>query len=81
MGTSFVAVPFGVLLNNSRLNDLKDALGHSINETKETLRAESRAELAQLRMLMERNHSELLARLGDIDSRLTRIEPERRIVQ
>jgi hypothetical protein len=42
----------GILINNARLTDVKEAL---------------RAE-------MDKNHSEILHRVGDLDTRLTRIE-------
>lgn len=70
LGTSFLAVLVGVLLNNSRLNDVK-----------ELLTAKMAAGNADLRLVIERNHSELMLKLADIDGRLTKIENERRIVQ
>lgn len=70
LGTSFLAVLVGVPLNNSRLNDVK-----------ELLTARIAAGDADLRLLIERNHSELMLKLADVDGRLTRIENERRIVQ
>ena len=48
-----------ILINNARLTDVK-----------ETLRAEMRVVDAN----MEKNHSEMLHRVGDLDTRLTRIE-------
>jgi hypothetical protein len=70
LGTSFLAVLVGVLLNNSRLNDVK-----------ELLTAKLSAGNADLRLVIERNHSELMLKLADIEGRLTKIENERRIVQ
>ncbi len=49
---TMIVVLIGILLNNSRLNDIK-----------EVLRAE-----------MDKNHSEMLHRFGDLDTRLSRIE-------
>ena len=69
LGVSFIAVLTGVLLNNNRLNDVKQVLDTRIGDVKEVLRAEARA-----------NHSELLAKLGEIDSRLSRLEAERRVI-
>jgi hypothetical protein len=69
LGISFIAVLTGVLLNNNRLNDVK-----------EILRAEARADKNELVLLMEKNHSEILAKLGEIDSRLSRLETERRVI-
>ena len=56
---TMVVVLIGILVNNSRLN-----------EVKETLRAAIRAVGAN----MDKNHSEMLHRYGDLDSRLIRIE-------
>ena len=56
---TMVVVLIGILLNNSRLNDVK-----------ETLRAELKAVEANI----DKNHSEMLHRFGDLDGRLTRIE-------
>jgi hypothetical protein len=67
--TAFLAVLIGVLLNNSRLGDVKDAI---------TQRMEVR--IAELRMVIEKNHSETLMKFAGIEGRLTRIESERRIV-
>jgi hypothetical protein len=53
----------------------------SINETKDTLRAEMRAQTAELLRVIERNHSEVMLKLVDLYNRLTKIENERRIVQ
>jgi hypothetical protein len=40
-----------------------------------------RADFAELRALIERNHSETLAKFVELDTRLSRLEGERRIVQ
>ena len=56
---TMVVVLIGILINNSRLNDMQARL----NDVKEVLRAE-----------MDKNHSEMLHRFGDLDGRLTRIE-------
>jgi hypothetical protein len=76
----FLAVLVGVLLNNSRLNDVKELLAAKIAATDAsvaaqitTSRAETSKEIAELRVLIEKNHSEL-------DTRLSRMETERRIV-
>lgn len=63
---TMVVVLIGILINNSRLTDVHTRLG----DVKETLRAEIKAVEAN----MEKNHSEMLHRVGDLDSRLTRIE-------
>ncbi|MGA2592181.1 MAG: hypothetical protein ABSH32_19895 [Bryobacteraceae bacterium] len=73
-----IIVPLSMLIySNSRVSDVRASVG----EAKETLRAELRAEIAGLRQLIEKNHSELLVKFAEIDGRLTRIENERRIVQ
>ena len=56
---AFIAVLMGTLLNNARLNDVK-----------EVLRAE-----------IQRNQSELLLKLSEIEHRLERLETERRVIQ
>jgi len=70
LGTSFLAVLLGVLLDNSRLNDVW-----------ELLTAKMAAGNADLCLVIERNHSELMLKLAYIEGRLTKIENERRIVQ
>ncbi|HVO96670.1 MAG TPA: hypothetical protein VMT15_01320 [Bryobacteraceae bacterium] len=63
---TMVVVLIGILINNARLNDVHSRLG----DVKETLRAEMKAVEAN----MEKNHSEMLHRFGDLDTRLSRIE-------
>ncbi len=63
---TMVVVLVGILINNARLNDVHSRLG----DVKETLRAEMKAVEANL----DKNHSEMLHRFGDLDTRLTRIE-------
>jgi hypothetical protein len=77
ISTSFLAVFLGVFLNNNRLNDVKELLGAKI----EASRAGASTEVAGLRVLIEKNHSEMMVRPADIEGRLTRIENERRILQ
>jgi hypothetical protein len=69
LSTSFLAVLIGVFLNNTRLNDIKELLAAKITAS----RAETSKDIAELRVLLEKNHSEL-------DTRLSRMETERRIV-
>jgi hypothetical protein len=103
---SFLAVLVGVLLNNTRLGDLRASLTQmldaKIGESRaqfskdihvlEAKIAESRTQssieiaevrtlMADLRILIEKNHSEMLLKLSDMDGRLNRIESERRIIQ
>jgi hypothetical protein len=56
---TMIVILIGILINNARLTDVK-----------ETLRTEMRVVDAN----MEKNHSEMLHRVGDLDTRLTRIE-------
>jgi hypothetical protein len=66
-----IIVPLSLLIySNSRVTDVK-----------EVLRAEMHSQIAELRLLIERNHSEMMLKLAEIVGRLTRIENERRIVQ
>jgi hypothetical protein len=62
-------VLIGVLLNNSRLSDVKDAITQRID-----------ARIAELRMVIEKYHSETLTKFAEMEGRLPRIESERRIV-
>jgi len=96
LATSFLAVLAGVLLNNTRLNDVRDSLSGRLDDLKDVMaaRVETRAaakdlqelrvasskDLQELRVLIEKNHSEMLLKIVDIDNRLNRIESERRIV-
>jgi hypothetical protein len=77
LSTSFIAVFIGVFLNNNRLNDVKELLTAKIGES----RAQSSREAMELRVLIEKNHSEMLLKLTEVDNRLARLENERRIVQ
>jgi len=56
---TMIVILIGILINNARLIDVK-----------ETLRAEVRVVQANI----EKNHSEMLRRVGNLDTRLTRIE-------
>ena len=78
----FFGVTLGVLLNNSRLNDVNNR----ILDMKEILRAEiqaeradRRAENADLRILFEKHHSEIMAKLIEMDNRIVRLEAQRLI--
>jgi hypothetical protein len=66
-----IIVPLSLLIySNSRVTDVK-----------EVMRAEMRGQIAELRLLIERNHSKMMLKLAEMIGRLTRIENERRIVQ
>ena len=75
LGISFLAVLIGVLLNNNRLNDVKEV----VNAKVETRAAAK--DVYELRVLIEKNHSELLLKLSDIENRFSKFENERRVVQ
>ena len=84
ISTSFLAVLIGVLFNNNRLNDVKELLAAKIEAVSgkiEIGRAGTSQEIAAMRVLLEKNHSENLLRFADIENRLVRIENERRILQ
>jgi hypothetical protein len=77
-----VIIPLSLLIySNSRISDVRASIADSATATKETLRAEMHAQFAELRLLIERNHSEVMLKLADVENRLTRLENERRIVQ
>lgn len=71
----FFGVTLGVLLNNSRLNDVKEVLRAEIQAE----RADRRAENADLRILFEKHHSEIMAKLIEMDNRIVRLEAQRLI--
>lgn len=80
-----VIVPLSLLMiySNSRISDVRASVGEAketLRAEMQTLRTEMRAETAELRAVMERNHSEVLSKFAEMDTRLARIESERRIV-
>ncbi len=81
VGLSFIAVLTGVLLNNTRLTDLRVLLEGRLTAEIRASQAETRQVIAELRILIERNHSEMLARFADLEQRLGRLEAERRVIQ
>lgn len=78
--TMLLVVVLGVFSQNRhvdvRLNDVKELLRAEIRAS----HAELRAEFGDLRVLLEKNHSEMMARFAELDNRLSRLEGERRIV-
>jgi hypothetical protein len=58
-----LAVLAGSIYNNVRISDLSHHLGKRIDDVRDLLRAE-----------MAKNHSEMLHRFADLDTRLNRIE-------
>jgi vacuolar-type H+-ATPase subunit I/STV1 len=74
---TMVVVLIGILINNARLNDTNARLSDMntrLNDVKEMLRSEIASTREVLEAEMEKNHSEMLHRFGDLDIRLTRIE-------
>jgi hypothetical protein len=71
----FFGVVLGVLINNTRLTDVNTRM----NDVKEVLRAEIRAESAETREIIEKHHSEIMAKLIDMDNRISRLESQRLI--
>ena len=63
IGANITVVLIGLLMNNGRLTDVKEAL-----------RAEIRADIAEVKATETVHHSELLQRFADLDTRLSRIE-------
>ena len=71
----FFGVTLGVLLNNTRLNDVKEVLRAEIQAE----RADRHAENAEIRTLIERHHSEIMAKLIEMDNRIVRLGAQRLI--
>ncbi len=76
----FFGVTLGVLLNNTRLNDVNNR----ILVVKEVLRAEIQAERAdrhaenpEIRTLIETHHSEIMAKLIEMDNCIVTLSPQR----
>ena len=63
VAVTFVGVLTGVLLNNNRLNDLK-----------ELLRAEIDAGNSDLTLLIEKHHSELMMKFLELEYRMDKLE-------
>ena len=67
---TMIVVLIGILLNNARLTDVKEALRAEIKVVASQVDSQTKVLEAQI----EKNHSEMLHRFGDLDTRLTRIE-------
>ncbi len=81
-----LVVMLGILINNTRLNDVKELLRERIDLGAAALRAEIKAEgaerhaeNAEMRLLIERHHSEMMAKLIEMDNRILRLESQRLI--
>ena len=81
VSTSFIAVLTGVLLNNARLGDIRDLVNRRVDDVKNVLDSKIESKIYELRVLIEKNHSETMLKFAELDNRLSRIEGERRIVQ
>jgi hypothetical protein len=87
IAVGFLAVLTGVLINNTRLNDVKDGLQRQMSDLKDGLRseiknveerlyaedkvtrAELKLEIADLRTIVEKQHSELLLKISELENR------------
>ena len=67
---TMVVVLVGILLNNARLTDVKEGIRAEIK----VVEAQVKSQSSSLEALIDKNHSEMLHRFGDLDTRLTRIE-------
>jgi len=63
-----------LLINNSRLTDLKDFLNSRITESKDTLRAEIKAGDAAILSQMATHQMDLVSKIAELDNRITRLE-------
>ena len=73
-----IIVLIGVLLNNTNMNARLNDLRGDINLRFEDLRNEMNARIGELRDTlraeMSKNHSEMLTKFAELDSRLSRLE-------
>lgn len=65
MAVAFLAVFAGVLIDNNRLNDVKELLRAGIRAAS----AEFKVDMTELRSLIEKQHSELLHKVADLENR------------
>ena len=76
LGLALTVIPMmtivlvGILINNSRLTDVKDLLKSEVGG----VRSELAGAREVLESRMDKNHSEMLHRFADLDTRMTRIE-------
>jgi hypothetical protein len=81
-----IVILVGILLSNQRLNDLNGRFGdfnsrfNDLHKRLDDLRTEMIARIdglgETLRAEMARNHSELLAKIAELDNRITRMETD-----
>lgn len=77
-----LVVMLGVLINNIRLNDVKELLRAEIKAEGAERHADIavlRGEMSEMRSLIERHHSELMSKLIEMDNRILRLESQRLI--
>jgi hypothetical protein len=73
----FLGVMVGVLINNHRLNDVKELFKAQI-ETRAAqtelaeFRSETRVAIAELRALIDKNHSEMMLKITEVENRRVR---------
>jgi hypothetical protein len=63
---TLTVVMVGFLYNNARMSDLRGDVNSRLSDLRDVLKAE----LGRLEARIDRNHSEMLTRFGDLDSRL-----------
>ena len=75
---TIIIVLIGVLLNNTNMNARLNDLRGDMNLRFEDLRNEMNARIGELRDTlraeMSKNHSEMLTKFAELDSRLSRLE-------
>lgn len=65
-----LAVLAGSIFNNVRISDLNGGLNRRMDDLRDVLRAEMRAEYAQLRQESAQHYTEFMARFNSIDRKL-----------
>jgi hypothetical protein len=70
VGANMAASLTALLINNSRLGAVKEALRAEMAQS----RAETRANIAEVKAAEAIHHSELLQKFADLDARLSHIE-------
>lgn len=71
---TILAVFVGVLLNNSRLNDMSRHFENRLNDMSRMIEARLNDLRDMLRAEMAKNHSELLGKIAELETRMDRIE-------
>jgi hypothetical protein len=92
IGVPIIALIFAMVANFSliarmdkRIDDMRDMLRAEIqtrapHKDLTDFRADMAEWKAELRVLIERNHSEVMLKLSDLDHRVARLEGERRVI-